>query len=68
GDRVQNGYLFFHQMKNPLLGLGCIQFNSWPKGSNRNPQTTHAVAKKIGYSLSTDSKAPLLMTTPTQLI
>lgn len=38
------------------------------KGVHRNPQTTQAVGKTLGCSPQTDSKSPLLKTTPTQLI
>lgn len=59
--------IFYHQPKLPVLGL--YMFN-WVvhQRDHRNLQTTLAVDKTIGYALQVDSKAPLLTTTPVQLI
>ena len=51
-----------HQMKLPVPGLVYIQLTLWPKGSYRNPQTAHAVAKTMSYPPQTE---PLPGTTPT---
>lgn len=42
--------------------------NCWPRWSHRNSQKTQAVAKAIGFTLQTDHKALLPMTTPIQLM
>lgn len=56
-------------MQHSVLGLGFIQLNCWPKGTMEIPkQPKLFVAKIIGCSLQTDSKAQSLRTTPTQLI
>lgn len=54
-------------MKLLVLGIGYISLNCWPKRSNRNSQTTHAVVRTIGCSPQTYDKAPLLKITHTQL-
>ena len=45
-----------------------VGLSSWPEGFHGNPQIAQAVAKTIGCSVQTDSKASLLMPTPTQFI
>lgn len=47
--------------------LYFIQLICWVKDSHRNSQTTQAVAITIGCSPQTDSKAPLVKRSPTQL-
>lgn len=51
-----------HPPKRPssFIQLSCCQ-----KCLHRNPQATQAVAKTVGCSSQTDSKDPLLKTTPT---
>lgn len=46
-----------HQLKLPVLRLGYVQLGCWPKGSHGNSQAIHAIAKTVGCSLQTDSKA-----------
>jgi hypothetical protein len=55
-------------MKIPVLGMGYISLNCWPKGSRWNPQTTQAIAKAIGGFPQADSITVLLKATPMQLI
>lgn len=48
--------------------IGLYLIESWSKGPQGSPHTTPAIVKTIGCSPKTDNKAPLLKTTPTQLI
>ena len=59
---------FYSQAKLSLVGSECMQLSYWLRGSHGNHQTSRAIAKTKGCFPPSDSRAPLLRTTPTQLI
>ena len=65
-DKAPTGHLFSSNEAS-RAGLDYIQLKSWLKGSHGNPQTTQVDAITISCSPQTDSKDPLLKTSPVQL-
>jgi hypothetical protein len=69
GEAEPQMAISYHQIKLPVSGMSYImQLSCWPRWSHKNSQTTQAVIKAINCTLQTDHKAPLLKTTPMQLI
>jgi hypothetical protein len=56
-----------HQMKLPVAGFGCL-LGCFSTESHRNSQKTKGLAKTVGCTLQTDSKALSLKTIPIQII
>ena len=65
-DRVPPGH-FLSPNGVSSTGTGLYLIESLVKGVHWESPTTQTVAKSIGCSSQTDSKAPLLKITPTQL-
>lgn len=64
---IQN-FNWCSQAKLSGVGLSCVQMSCLQRQSYENPQTALFVSQTNGYSLQTNSMAPLWRTTFTQLI
>ena len=66
-DKESEPAIFCSQARLLMVGIGYIWLSCWVRGSPGYRQTTQTDSRTEDFSLKTDSRAPLLRTTSTQL-